>query len=165
MKVNRNHFGRQIESFEAVLTLPFLQSNTSESVSAAKTGGSGTPKFNGVFIRAPIVERILPVMQSDESVEDEHEDTVNAPSRSPQAPNYSAEPVTIMGTLPGRSTVVNGSTQENEQNDHVHDIVAVKQGNVFGTSFHPELTNDARIHVWWLNEVRNIIEDRSKCDR
>ena len=33
------------------------------------------------------------------------------------------------------------------------DIVAVRQGNVFGISFHPELTADPRIHVWWLGEV------------
>jgi len=33
------------------------------------------------------------------------------------------------------------------------DIVAVRQRNVFGTSFHPELTNDIRIHVWWLKRV------------
>lgn len=32
-------------------------------------------------------------------------------------------------------------------------IVAVMQGNVLGTSFHPELTNDIRMHVWWLQEV------------
>ena len=38
------------------------------------------------------------------------------------------------------------------------DIVAVRQGNVFGTSFHPELTKDQRIHVWWLGEVIKALE-------
>jgi 5'-phosphate synthase pdxT subunit len=33
------------------------------------------------------------------------------------------------------------------------DIVAVRQGNVFGTAFHPELTGDERIHAWWLGQV------------
>ena len=33
------------------------------------------------------------------------------------------------------------------------DIVALRQGNVFGTSFHPELTDDARIHEWWLGQI------------
>ena len=28
--------------------------------------------------------------------------------------------------------------------------VAVRQGNVLGTSFHPELTEDARLHEWFL---------------
>ena len=37
------------------------------------------------------------------------------------------------------------------------DIVAVKQGHVFGTSFHPELTDDARIHVWWLRQVVDTV--------
>jgi 5'-phosphate synthase pdxT subunit len=29
-------------------------------------------------------------------------------------------------------------------------IVAVRQGNLVGTSFHPELTNDTRFHEWFL---------------
>jgi 5'-phosphate synthase pdxT subunit len=30
-------------------------------------------------------------------------------------------------------------------------IVAVRQGKVLGTSFHPELTDDARLHEWFLD--------------
>ncbi len=29
-------------------------------------------------------------------------------------------------------------------------IVAVRQGNLLGTSFHPELTDDTRLHAWFL---------------
>jgi 5'-phosphate synthase pdxT subunit len=29
-------------------------------------------------------------------------------------------------------------------------IVAVKQGNLLGTAFHPELTNDGRIHKYFV---------------
>lgn len=29
-------------------------------------------------------------------------------------------------------------------------VVAVRQGNLLGTSFHPELTDDRRIHEWFL---------------
>lgn len=29
-------------------------------------------------------------------------------------------------------------------------VVAVRQGNVVGTSFHPELTDDMRIHEWFI---------------
>lgn len=29
-------------------------------------------------------------------------------------------------------------------------IVAVRQGNILGTSFHPELTEDTRLHEWFL---------------
>lgn len=32
------------------------------------------------------------------------------------------------------------------------DVVALRQGNVFVTSFHPELTKDRRLHEWWVNE-------------
>ncbi len=33
-------------------------------------------------------------------------------------------------------------------------IVAVKQGNIIGTSFHPELTNDTRFHQYFISLVR-----------
>ncbi|HWA83574.1 MAG TPA: pyridoxal 5'-phosphate synthase glutaminase subunit PdxT [Fimbriimonadaceae bacterium] len=29
-------------------------------------------------------------------------------------------------------------------------VVAVRQGNLIGTSFHPELTEDTRMHAWFL---------------
>ncbi|RYG26022.1 pyridoxal 5'-phosphate synthase glutaminase subunit PdxT [bacterium] len=34
--------------------------------------------------------------------------------------------------------------------EHDGHVVAVRQGNVLGTSFHPELTDDARMHEWFL---------------
>jgi 5'-phosphate synthase pdxT subunit len=33
-------------------------------------------------------------------------------------------------------------------------IVAVEQGNLIGTSFHPEVTNDLRFHEYFLRKVR-----------
>ena len=33
-------------------------------------------------------------------------------------------------------------------------VVAVEQGNLLGTSFHPELTNDHRFHEYFLEKVR-----------
>lgn len=32
-------------------------------------------------------------------------------------------------------------------------VVAVRQDRLIGTSFHPELTADTRLHEWFLNEV------------
>jgi len=32
-------------------------------------------------------------------------------------------------------------------------IVAVRQGPIFGTAFHPELTQDNRLHEWWVKQV------------
>ena len=43
--INRNHFGRQAESFECALDMPFLD--------------QGEGSFRGVFIRAPVVENLL----------------------------------------------------------------------------------------------------------
>lgn len=39
--------------------------------------------------------------------------------------------------------------------------VMVRQGNVLGTSFHPELTRDARVHAYFLNMVRDARENHT----
>ena len=88
VKVRRNAFGRQRDSFETELEIPAL----------------GEKPFPGVFIRAPIIEK------ANSGVE-------------------------ILATL------TDGT------------IVAVRQDNIVASSFHPELTNDLRIHQYFLNIV------------
>lgn len=90
IKLERNSFGRQRESFEADLAMDSLN----------------IPKFRGVFIRAP-------------SVSDAGSD-------------------------------VQVISKFNEK------IVAVKKGNVIGTSFHPELTSDVSLHKYFVNLVKEF---------
>ncbi|KAM3498575.1 hypothetical protein MY10362_008115 [Beauveria mimosiformis] len=111
VRVHRNHFGRQIESFIAPLDLPFLP--------------DAAPRpFDGVFIRAPVVEALL------------------------------SSAVAVVATLPDRVNKAKPKSAVSEANpeDNAGDIIAVRQGNVLGTSFHPELTTDARMHAWFLQE-------------
>ncbi|KAK4691598.1 pyridoxal 5'-phosphate synthase pdxT subunit, partial [Lecanoromycetidae sp. Uapishka_2] len=157
VRVNRNYFGRQTESFETRLALPFLD---------ARNGEDGGMPFNGIFIRAPVVEKLLPVTQGEQTVEKGLEEMVIAPSRDAEgvlARKQVLRPVEIMATLPGRSRILRKQIAAAGLEDEMGDIVAVKQGNVFGTSFHPELTQDARIHIWWLEQVKEIalIEDET----
>ncbi|OAQ68720.1 pyridoxine [Pochonia chlamydosporia 170] len=112
VRVHRNHFGRQIESFESNMDLPFL--------------GEGAAPFPGVFIRAPVVEEVL---------------------------KGSGEDVQVLAKLPGRVNKMKAGVSQANTKDDSGDIIAVKQGNVLGTSFHPELTTDARIHAWWLKSI------------
>lgn len=91
MVVRRNAFGRQVDSFEAPLTIK----------------GIGVVPLNAVFIRAPWVESV------GESVE----------------------------TL--ASVEIDGEFHP----------VAVQQGVVLATSFHPELTSDNRVHQYFLEKV------------
>ena len=91
IKVRRNAFGRQVDSFEAELPIPAL----------------GAESFPAVFIRAPIIL-----------------------GRGPEV------------------EVLCGIEREGERRP-----VAVRQGNLLATSFHPELTNDARIHKYFLNMI------------
>ena len=79
--VERNAFGRQLDSFEADLAVPVL----------------GDTPVHAVFIRAPIIERAGPDVDVLARLED------------------------------GR-------------------IVAVREGNVIATSFHPELSGETRFH-------------------
>lgn len=134
VRVQRNYFGRQVESFEADLDLAFLK--------------DGQP-FHSVFIRAPVVEKVLPTVPGAQ--EKSHE-TVVAPAKKPTR----AE-VEILGRLPGRAQALKDHTTTAADLGEDGDIIAVRQGNVFGTAFHPELTSDARIHTWWLREVLDAV--------
>lgn len=151
VRVNRNYFGRQTESFEAELALPFLGTND---------GNGDIKPFNGIFIRAPVVEKILPVVQGEQADEKATDETVIAPSRSPEDEMRERvlRPVEVMATLPGPSRILGDRVAAMGLEDAAGDIIAVRQGNVFGTSFHPELTQDARIHVWWLQQVKDMTQ-------
>lgn len=145
VRVNRNYFGRQTESFEAELSLPFLSGKDS----------TRSAPFNGVFIRAPVVEKILPRVAGEQAGEARLEDTVVAPARREAQDN-----VEIMAKLPGRSRTLKQKLAAVGLEDDIGDIIAVRQQNVFGTSFHPELTEDARIHTWWLEQVIGAVRSK-----
>jgi len=88
VKIERNTFGRQRDSFESEISMEKI----------------GIPKFQGVFIRAPSV------VETGKNVE-------------------------IISKF-------------NEK------IIAVKQGKILGTSFHPELTHDLSLHKYFINLVK-----------
>ena len=87
IKIERNAFGRQRDSFESEISMEKI----------------GVTKFPGVFIRAP----------------------------------------SIIET--GRNVEIISKFNE--------EIVAVKQGKILGTSFHPELTNDLSLHKYFVNLI------------
>lgn len=91
--VERNAFGRQVESFEIDLEVPALEEVDPEE-----------RPYHAIFIRAPLIESV----QDDARVLAELED--------------------------GR-------------------IVAVQQGHLLATAFHPELTPDDRFHRYFLKLI------------
>lgn len=92
--VQRNAFGRQVDSFEIDLDLAPLA-----------LSGNGAKPFRAVFIRAPLIESVGDGAQS-------------------------------LLTLPEGG------------------IVAARQGCLLATSFHPELTDDDRIHRYFMEMAR-----------
>ena len=91
--VNRNYFGRQVDSFEANLDAPL---------------NLATNRILAVFIRAPAIVEMGPQVES-------------------------------LAALPGHGDEV------------VH--VAVRQGVILATAFHPELTSDLRWHRFFVEMV------------
>ena len=91
MEVRRNAFGRQVDSFETDLLVPAL----------------GNESFPGVFIRAPIIERVSPQVE-------------------------------ILTQLPSGVGI------------------AARQGKLVATAFHPELTNDLRLHSYFLEIAASV---------
>ncbi|KAH0303558.1 hypothetical protein KCU71_g10593, partial [Aureobasidium melanogenum] len=113
--------------------------------------------FRSVFIRAPVVEKILAPQAGEQEEEAKLDDTVVAPSKAASSGKSIGE-VEIMARLPGRAKALNDNKTTAREVGEEGDIVAVRQGNVFGTSFHPELTGDARIHVWWVKQVLQALQ-------
>lgn len=90
IRVCRNAFGSQRESFETDLTVPEL----------------GEAPFHAFFIRGPSVEEVGPGVK-------------------------------VLATLDDGT------------------VVAVRQGSLLGTAFHPEVTGDARFHDYFLRLVQS----------
>lgn len=147
VQVNRNYFGRQLESFETDLDLSFLTHPKDKdcSVQQYSLQESDSPTFRAIFIRAPIVESVLSISTS-------HQQQLESP-------------VEILGRLQVGTAAENGlhedrfSKTKPDRSSGRGEIVAVRQANIFGTSFHPELTGDDRIHKWWLEQVLMRIDN------
>ena len=84
--VQRNAFGRQVDSFEQALAISAI----------------GEEPYHAIFIRAPVIIRVGQGVEVLSALDDERP-------------------------------------------------VAVQQGNMMATSFHPELTNDYRFHSYFLD--------------
>lgn len=162
VRVHRNHFGRQNESFMTDLNLAFLRSSSS-STSTTSNGGaavsanesSSSRPFPAMFIRAPVVDKLLTAQAHDpeatpqqDPAEQQQQQLMKQKSKTP--------PVEVLAVLPGRHAS-NKKAAAGELGpaspEGAGDIIALRQENVFGTSFHPELTDDIRIHVWWLEQI------------
>jgi 5'-phosphate synthase pdxT subunit len=98
MTVRRNAFGRQVDSFEADVTI--------DDVPGGAISGS---TIHAVFIRAPWVEEV-------------------------------GTDVRVLGRVSSGPAAGR--------------IVAVRQGNLLATAFHPELTGDLRVHRYFVEMVR-----------
>jgi len=91
IRVRRNAFGSQRESFETDLSVPVL----------------GEAPFHAFFIRGPVIESVGPEVE-------------------------------VLATLDDGT------------------IVAVREGALLGTAFHPEVAGDPRFHQYFLRIVQSV---------
>jgi len=96
VEVKRNAYGRQLDSFEADISMPII----------------GEEPLHGVFIRAPVVSAVGPAAE-------------------------------VLAVDPDGQPV------------------AVRQGKVLATAFHPELTGDRRLHRLLVAMVGAVAGERS----
>lgn len=177
----------QVDSFETGLDIPALATGSS--------GSSSREPFPGVFIRAPVVERLLPPEELAQVAEDEpaqvglrqgeelagveliqkHDSSSSTTPRPAALPLPNPDSYVSADTLPPnalRLAIAPPLGSEPTSRPPIEvvarlgpdvrptaslpgpdaDVVALRQGNVFVTSFHPELTKDRRLHEWWVRE-------------
>jgi 5'-phosphate synthase pdxT subunit len=141
MAVRRNAFGRQVDSFEAPVEID---------------GVDGGP-FRAVFIRAPWVERVgegVEVLgRVSDGVAPSHAQVRGGAGSAPShaqvrggagsAPSH-AQVRGGAGSAPSHAQVRGGAGSAAGR------IVAVRQGNLLATAFHPELTGDPRVHRFFV---------------
>ncbi|EPQ25788.1 uncharacterized protein PFL1_06655 [Pseudozyma flocculosa PF-1] len=211
VRVGRNGFGSQVDSFETPLSI----------------AGMGDEPFNGVFIRAPVVDALLlpsdlekvgvdeatlvkrvdldqlpegvpapitnaqavPLTPNQEAPDGIAEPPLPKPvagqpldrqalrivvapplydERDPAAAARIRPPIEILATLPQPVTKpsspanrpVSASVSAKDARldvpgrpEHDSQIVALKQGNILMTSFHPELTPDSRLHEFFVSKI------------
>ncbi len=151
MTVRRNAFGRQVDSFE-------------ESVVVEGMVG---PPLSAVFIRAPWVEQMGPqarplarIVTAPARMDTASARMVTAPARMDTAPARSATATAGIVTAPARSATAGSLTAPVGAADGrppAGRVVAVRQGRLLATSFHPELTDDRRLHEYFCNMVKETI--------
>ncbi|GAA5945245.1 hypothetical protein JCM3775_001894 [Rhodotorula graminis] len=125
VRVVRNQYGRQLQSFSHGVSLPFL--STPEPLLAT-------------FIRAPILHSLLPPSPSTDS----------AAPPSPPVEVLARIPRELV-PAPKRALAATGLQAELGPEAAA---VMYRQGDLLACSWHPELNKgDARVHEWWLREL------------
>jgi len=122
--VSRNFFGGQVDSFEATLPAP---------PSLPPAADASTPPVRALFIRAPAVLEAGPGVEVLASLPlSEAQRAAVAASRARDQADGGAPAPAVPSSV----------------------AVAVRQGHLLATSFHPELTDDTRWHALFVGDVR-----------
>ncbi|GAA5836345.1 hypothetical protein JCM11251_001469 [Rhodosporidiobolus azoricus] len=126
VRVARNQYGRQLQSFSHALPLPFLSSSLPPS--------SCTDPLLATFIRAPVLHSILPPP---------------SPTSPPVEPLVRL-PADLVPSPRQAKAATGGGTEKGPDAD----VVMARQGNLLVCSWHPELNkDDPSVHEWWVREM------------
>jgi 5'-phosphate synthase pdxT subunit len=131
--VRRNGYGRQLDSFECDLSVESL----------------GTRPLHAVFIRAPMVEAAGPDVEVLARI---------PPPETALGPAGAVLTGERLATSAAHSSSAHSSSSSSSSYSHSssHSTpVVCRQGPVLVTAFHPELTDDRRLHALFVSMVEN----------
>ncbi|GAA5943652.1 putative pyridoxal 5'-phosphate synthase [Sporobolomyces koalae] len=136
VRVGRNSYGRQLQSFSHPLELEFLPKDSAPLVAT--------------FIRAPILDEILLPRNDDQAL--------------PVIP-LARIPKHLVPPLSRRTEATTGHVPVDAQGS-VADVVMYRQGNLVASSWHPELNkDDHRVHDWFVRQVVLGLESESAVEK
>ncbi len=134
-QVERNAFGRQIDSFESPVRLSFYRE-----------------PVEGIFIRAPAVAKMWgkckPVAWL--SVEGLNQASAVAGFAKPNGSKLLAGKAAAGGSKENETAKNKG--RQNKSETGKEKIVGVQQGNLVALAFHPELSGSTAVHEWFLEK-------------
>lgn len=147
--VCRNYFGSQIHSRSLTLQLPEEMMSISANSNTTTITAAEKSNCDAVFIRAPAILTIGPAVKTLATIR-------AAPCKAAHDEVYRL----LFGdsvekeddaSISRKRARMEGTDEPEEEKLEVR--VAVRQGNILATAFHPELTSDRRWHRYFLTIV------------
>ncbi|CAM9786226.1 unnamed protein product [Laminaria digitata] len=174
VEICRNYFGAQKSSFEIPLDTSALGLGATD-----EKGGEGSSPgpYPAVFIRAPAILEVGPgvdvlckvrarpcnkavnvmnaQLQAQDAAEKEGGAGAGAGDEGDEVPAAKRRRLAAFFVQSDSAAAEAGAGADGLEAPEV--IVAIRKGNIVGTSFHPELTNDARWHKYFVELVKEAV--------
>jgi pyridoxal 5'-phosphate synthase pdxT subunit len=146
VRVCRNFFGSQVYSCSVDISL-----NDSTTAAMAAASDNSSAKCPAVFIRAPAILSAGPEVNVLASMvakphTSARADVLQLIETAKESDSQSSSIDAAMKDKTRVATIIESTDKEGNNDSSFEVFVAVRQGNILATAFHPELTEDPRWH-------------------